>query len=74
MKHFEKITKQQTNELTDLILMVGVLSKKLTNIADLISVSNILLKENLLCNKKQKESNGQDYKLKGLLSKEDYID
>lgn len=74
MKDFEKIAKEETNEFTALILMLGVLGEKLTDIANLISTSNNLSKEILLCLKKQKESDKKEYKFIGLLNKEDYMD
>ena len=74
MKDFEKISKEETNEFTALILMLGVLREKLTGIADLISISNALSKEMLACLKKQNESEKKEYKPVRFLSKEDYID
>lgn len=42
---FMEIHRKETNENTALILMLGVLSEKLTHIADLISKSNNLQNE-----------------------------
>lgn len=74
MKDFEKIAKEETNEFTALVLMLGVLSTKLTNITDLISVSNALSKEMLTCLKKQNESEKKEFKPLRLLSRDDYIE
>ena len=74
MKDFEKIARQEKNEFTALVLMLGVLGEKLTDIADLISASNTLSNEIHLCLKKQNESEKKEFKPMRLLSRDDYID
>lgn len=71
MTDFEKIAKQERNEYTALILMLGVLGEKLTDITNLISTSTTLSNEIL---KQLKEGNKKEFKPMRLLSKEDYID
>lgn len=72
MKNFEKIAKEETNEFTALVLMLGVLGDKLTGIAGLISTSNTLSSEIIECLKKQSEK--KEFKPMRLLSRDDYID
>ena len=69
---FKEIYKKETNEATALILMLGVLGEKLTDIANLMSTSNTLLNEILLCLKKQKVTDKKEYKPMLFLSREDF--
>jgi hypothetical protein len=74
MKDFKEIARQETNEFTALILMLGVLSEKLTDITDLLSMSNTLSKEILVCLTRQADGDKKEHKPMRLLSRDDYID
>lgn len=41
MENFEKISRQETNENTALILMLGVISEKLSSIIDLLKINKL---------------------------------
>ena len=41
MENFEKISRQETNENTALVLMLGVISEKLSSIIDLLKISKL---------------------------------
>lgn len=70
---FERIYKQESNEKTALVLMLGVLSEKLSDITDLMKELSRLSSEMLSCLKDGKESLKKD-KILPPLTQEDYLD
>lgn len=70
---FERITKQESNEKTALILMLGILGEKLSDITDLMKELSSLSSEMLSCLKEGKESLKKD-KILPPLTREDYLD
>ena len=71
---FKDIYKNEKNENTALILMLGVLSEKLSEIAIEIEKSNKLSKEILSCLKGAKEAPTKEILIFKPLAREDYID
>ena len=71
---FREIHKNETNENTAFIIMLGVLSEKLTDIADLITMSNKLSKEILSRLDEPKNAVKKEVIVLQPLSKEDYMD
>ena len=71
---FNEIYKNEKNEKTAFILMLGVLSEKLTDIADLISMSNKLSKEILSSLEGAKNSPRKEIVIVQPLSREDYME
>lgn len=76
MTEFEKIGKRETNENTALILMLGVLSEKLSEIIKLLSINNKkfnLIKKDLKeIEEKRKELELEDDKVYMPLTSADY--
>jgi hypothetical protein len=70
---FTKFHENEKNENTALILMLGVLSEKLTEISLEIEKSNKLLKEIVSCVKKE-ETPTKEIIILQSLSKEDYME
>lgn len=66
---FMEISKREKNENTALILMLGVLSEKLTEIINLLQTSNKLAKEV----KEQKENIKKEIVIIEQLTPEDYM-
>lgn len=73
MKDFKEIARQETNEFTAFILMLGVLSEKLSDIADLISTSNKLSKEILSCLKDGNLGSKKEIIILEPMTPEDYM-
>ena len=73
-KMFKEIYKNETNEHTAFILMLGVLSEKLTEIFSEIEKSNKLLTEMFSCLKKEKEAVKKEIVIIEPLSVEDYME
>lgn len=71
---FMEIHKNEKNENTALILMLGVLKEELTDISDLLTMLNKVANEILSCLKTAKTTPKQENRPMRLLSREDYID
>lgn len=71
---FMEIHKNEKNENTAFILMLGVLSEKLTEIFSEIEKSNKLLTEMFSCLKKEKEAVKKEIVIIEPLSVEDYME
>ena len=71
---FAMFHENENNENTAFILILGVLSEKLTDIADLISMSNKLSKEILSSLDGAKNSPRKEIVIVQPLSKEDYME
>ena len=72
--YFKEVYKNEKNENTALILMLGVLSEKLTEIFSEIEKSNKLSKEIISCLKGTEEKPIKEIVILQPLTKEDYMD
>ena len=72
MKDFKNILEQEKNETTALILMLSVLSQKLSDIAELLKGLNKLSSDLLSCQQCPKESEKQSKIYYMCLTPEDY--
>lgn len=71
---FKEIYSKETNEATALILMLSVLSEKLTHIAELLDVANKLSTETRTMLQKAKDDAKTEIVFVETLSPEDYME
>lgn len=71
---FKEIQKQEKNENTALIIMLGILSEKLTDITDLLSMTYNFLKGNKPSASKIEKNEPKEVVIIQPISKIDYID
>ena len=71
---FERIGKTEKNEHTALILMLGVLGEKLTDVAKLIEQSNKLSADMLSCLQNDKMKSKTEIVIIEPLTPEDYME